>query len=41
MPRKLPRPHERLQISGPCSAEWDSMAGNERVRFCARGLYKF
>ncbi|HWW77136.1 MAG TPA: ankyrin repeat domain-containing protein [Pyrinomonadaceae bacterium] len=35
MPRKLPRPHERLQIGGPCSAEWDSMAGNERVRFCA------
>jgi ankyrin repeat protein len=35
MPRKLPRPHERLQIGGPCSAEWGSMAGNERVRFCA------
>ncbi|HJQ33935.1 MAG TPA: ankyrin repeat domain-containing protein [Pyrinomonadaceae bacterium] len=35
MPRKLPRPHERLQISKPCSAEWNSMAGNKRVRFCA------
>ena len=35
MPRNLPRPHERLEISEPCSAEWDSMMGNERVRFCA------
>ncbi|MDT7778372.1 MAG: hypothetical protein QOC99_884 [Acidobacteriota bacterium] len=35
MPRNLPRPHERLTISKPCSVEWDSMAGNERVRFCA------
>src|SRR5919107_270707 len=35
MPRHLPRPHERLQVSEPCSAEWDSMAGDERVRFCA------
>jgi hypothetical protein len=35
MPWNLPRPHERLQISEPCSAEWDSMAGGERVRFCA------
>jgi hypothetical protein len=35
MPRNLPRPHERLQIGKPCSAEWGSMAGNDRVRFCA------
>ncbi len=35
MSRHLPRPHERLQVSEPCSAEWDSMFGNERVRFCA------
>jgi hypothetical protein len=35
MPRHLPRPHERLKVSEPCSAEWDSMSGNERVRFCA------
>ena len=34
MPRHLPRPHERLEISEPCSAEWDSMFGNDRVRFC-------
>jgi ankyrin repeat protein len=31
----LPRPHERLEISKPCSAQWDSMAGSKRVRFCA------
>jgi hypothetical protein len=35
MPRHLPKPHERLKVSEPCSAEWDSMSGNERVRFCA------
>ena len=35
MSRKPTRPHELLQISEPCSVEWDSMAGNERVRFCA------
>ncbi|HWS88628.1 MAG TPA: ankyrin repeat domain-containing protein [Pyrinomonadaceae bacterium] len=35
MPRHLPRPHELLQVSEPCSAEWDSMTGDERVRFCA------
>ena len=35
MPRHLPRPHERLEVSEPCSAEWDSMSGDGRVRFCA------
>lgn len=35
MPRHLPRPHERLEILEPCSAEWDSMAGDHRARFCA------
>jgi hypothetical protein len=34
MPRKLPRPHERLQVSEPCSVEWDTMSGDARVRFC-------
>ena len=34
MPRPLPRPHERLQVSEPCSAEWGSMSGDDRVRFC-------
>jgi Ankyrin repeats (3 copies) len=35
MPRHLPRPHERLQVSEPCSADWGSMSGDDRVRFCA------
>jgi ankyrin repeat protein len=35
MPRQLPRPHERLEIAEPCSVEWDSMTGSDRVRFCA------
>ena len=35
MPRHLPRPHERLEILEPCSAEWSSMVGDDRARFCA------
>jgi hypothetical protein len=27
-------PLERLQISSPCQADWDEMAGNEQVRRC-------
>lgn len=34
MPRQLPRPHELLRVSEPCSVEWGSMAGDERARFC-------
>ena len=29
--RDLPRP---LRITSPCSVNWDSMIGNDRVRFC-------
>ena len=36
MPRHLPRPHEHLHVSEPCPAEWDSMSGDGRARFCAR-----
>lgn len=36
MPRQLPRPHELLHISEPCSVGWGSMSGDERARFCAR-----
>jgi hypothetical protein len=36
MPRHLPRPHELLQVSEPCTAVWDSMSGDGRARFCAR-----
>lgn len=35
MPRKFNGPHERLEVSEPCTAEWDSMEGGDRVRFCA------
>ncbi len=24
----------RLAVSSPCSQDWDSMIGNDRVRFC-------
>lgn len=26
---------ERIQISTPCDADWDSMVGNDQVRFCS------
>ena len=34
----MPKHAERLnliQIPSPCSADWDSMIGNERLRFCS------
>lgn len=34
MPRDALRPLERVRITSPCSAEWDEMEGNDRVRFC-------
>jgi hypothetical protein len=36
MPRNLPRPHELLQVSEPCPADWGTMSGDARARFCAR-----
>ncbi|MGZ3438637.1 MAG: hypothetical protein ACXVDD_03950, partial [Polyangia bacterium] len=27
---------ESLRIATPCSADWDEMAGDERVRFCGK-----
>src|SRR5262245_27470500 len=27
---------QRVQIASPCSAEWNSMQGDERVRFCSQ-----
>jgi hypothetical protein len=32
-PRKLPM-LENLAIAAPCTADWDQMVGDERVRFC-------
>ena len=34
MPRHASGPLDRLEITSPCSADWDSMKGNDRVRFC-------
>ena len=33
MPRSI-RPFDRINIPAPCDADWDSMIGNEQVRFC-------
>ena len=33
MPKPI-RSFERINIPTPCDADWDSMIGNERVRFC-------
>ena len=27
-------PLDRVEVAAPCSASWEEMAGNERVRFC-------
>src|SRR5215467_11855455 len=29
-------PLDHVRIAAPCSADWDSMFGNEQVRFCAQ-----
>ena len=34
MPRHPLSPPERFQLTSPCTADWDLMTGNERVRFC-------
>lgn len=35
MPGRFADPLHRLKIAAPCSEEWDSMSGNEQVRFCS------
>ncbi|HEX8492295.1 MAG TPA: ankyrin repeat domain-containing protein [Pyrinomonadaceae bacterium] len=35
MPRQYKDPLDRLTITTPCQADWDSMTGNDRVRFCS------
>ncbi|HYO91939.1 MAG TPA: ankyrin repeat domain-containing protein [Pyrinomonadaceae bacterium] len=35
MPRKNRDLLDRLTITTPCQADWDSMSGNDRVRFCS------
>ncbi|MBA3765553.1 MAG: ankyrin repeat domain-containing protein [Acidobacteria bacterium] len=34
MPRNTTTLLDRINISSPCSADWDSMIGNREVRFC-------
>lgn len=29
-------PLDNMKIASPCSADWDSMIGNDRVRFCGQ-----
>jgi hypothetical protein len=36
MTTKLPVILEELRIATPCSASWDDMLGDDRVRFCGR-----
>src|SRR5688572_574038 len=35
MTKKLPV-LESLRVASPCSADWEEMRGDDRVRFCAR-----
>jgi hypothetical protein len=36
MTTRLPVMLESLRIATPCSADWDDMAGDDRVRFCGK-----
>ncbi|MCU1277921.1 MAG: hypothetical protein JWM53_1467 [bacterium] len=36
MTTRLPVLLENLRIATPCQADWDDMAGDDRVRFCGR-----
>src|SRR6266542_653475 len=36
MTTRLPIALENIRIASPCSADWDDMHGDERVRFCGR-----
>ncbi|HXU69497.1 MAG TPA: hypothetical protein VN947_09210 [Polyangia bacterium] len=33
---KLPVVLEQIRVATPCSADWDDMVGDERVRFCGK-----
>lgn len=35
-PRRLPLVLEDIRIATPCSADWDEMSGDARVRFCGK-----
>src|SRR4030095_8437110 len=31
---------DQIQIASPCNAEWDSMTGNDQIRFCDHCNFK-
>jgi len=33
---KFTHPLETIRVASPCDASWDSMAGDERIRFCSQ-----
>ena len=35
-PKRLPMVLESIRIAQPCSADWDDMSGDDRVRFCGK-----
>lgn len=35
-PRRLPMVLEDIRVATPCSADWDDMTGDARVRFCGK-----
>ena len=35
-PKRLPVVLESIRIAQPCSADWDDMSGDDRVRFCGK-----
>jgi hypothetical protein len=36
MPQWAPDPLRRIRIASPCTADWNEMYGDERVRFCSK-----
>jgi hypothetical protein len=31
---RIPLPLDRISVASPCTASWDEMRGDDRVRFC-------
>ena len=36
MPAKFTNPLDSIRVASPCDADWESMIGNERQRFCGQ-----
>lgn len=39
MQSRFTNPLEHVRVAAPCTADWDKMQGNERVRFCDKCSY--